>query len=891
MQVQIETIPGGAAGLRRKIARIRELVEAAKRDPWFRDQVVRIVGSVPEKDYRAERERVIGWVMRHVRYVRDPHAEGGLELFTTPQRMLRDILRTGRAHEDCDGHVILAAAMLETIGHPTRYRVGAVAPGDYRHIWLDVRDPRTGQWHAYELTDKGPYARGIGDPSGHFPIVETYDHTVAGLSGEWYVYPAQRAINLLRSRGLDVRRWMQRVSPNLPRAWMGGYRRAAQVLGQRVGLYRRGHPVCDQAAVSRAWQRLARERGVARANTIFGRLRPGHDLVPGTSCVLPDPRRDEILEATITAAPLWFSRGHPLSPAFRGRYGPPAGWKPEGQWRRALRKFVDNPIGPVLELIPGFGTAVSVAQAAAQLGPVAEALATQGARKRMWSRIAREDLSRYQLGSYHGGAMKTPTPIEIVPTGGPNTTAVRIAHERWYRDRLPSDVMRARGLGDVGCPSDGLGFFLPWGRLGGGVAKAAASSSSFWDDLLKFGSGFLDVAERIAPIGMQAYALYQQERRARRAGREFTGPTWNRYLMDWAGEHPEELEHLASQIGGPIRDMVDGAFGEAPPIFRRLGRSVSRRARDVREYGRGVEWEMRARAPRLTRAVRDYLPEPTPPRRLLDWTGEFLPDIDGLAGLGDGDLPWPAQLRTPFGVVRMIGPDAYFPDIGHTPTPGWTSGADRELREWYPHHFGRAAERAFRNPAMAAYDLSMWFTKHVDKLDSKKDVQVANKALRWLERRIVTARRMIENQRREAERRRKEAERRRKLEEERRRQEEILRRKQEEARRKLLEEKRKAQEAKLRKELEEKLRRLREQQRRGGTGDDALRREIEELRRRLREQSGYRGRMDAGGGTLFPFGPPPPPPPPKKRDWTMVLIAAGVAVVAGLAPALLRRRR
>lgn len=166
----IEDIPSGAKGLARKTRRIRELVERAKRDPNFRGQVARILRSVTEKDHWGEIQAVVEFVRGRVRYLRDPWSPTGLELFTDPRTLLRDALR-GEASGDCDDHVILASAMLETAGYETRYPVGAAGPEDYRHIWLEVLQPRAG-WVSVDLTAK---EQEIGwSPGDSYHHVETH---------------------------------------------------------------------------------------------------------------------------------------------------------------------------------------------------------------------------------------------------------------------------------------------------------------------------------------------------------------------------------------------------------------------------------------------------------------------------------------------------------------------------------------------------------------------------------------------------------------------------------------------------------------------------------------------------------------------------------------------
>lgn len=167
----IETIPEGRAGLDIKCRRIRELVESAKRDPAFRARAAEIVAGVPEKDHDGEIGTVFDYVRDGIRYLRDPWSPDGLELFTTPQRLLQDI-DEGVAAGDCDDHVILCSALLETVGYPTRFRIGGLPPDHFRHIWLEVRHPRKG-WLPLELVNKD---EGLGfDPSGRFPLTLTLD--------------------------------------------------------------------------------------------------------------------------------------------------------------------------------------------------------------------------------------------------------------------------------------------------------------------------------------------------------------------------------------------------------------------------------------------------------------------------------------------------------------------------------------------------------------------------------------------------------------------------------------------------------------------------------------------------------------------------------------------
>lgn len=167
-----ERIRGGRHGLQSKIRQIRRLVERAKRDPNFRASVARLLEDLTEKDHSGEIDRLVDYTRAGIRYLRDPWSPTGLELFIDPRTMMRDIEDPNvRASGDCDDHVILASALIETAGYPTRYVVGGVPPEDYKHIWIEVRHPQEG-WLPIELTKKDVP---VGwDPAPRFPLVETY---------------------------------------------------------------------------------------------------------------------------------------------------------------------------------------------------------------------------------------------------------------------------------------------------------------------------------------------------------------------------------------------------------------------------------------------------------------------------------------------------------------------------------------------------------------------------------------------------------------------------------------------------------------------------------------------------------------------------------------------
>jgi transglutaminase-like putative cysteine protease len=83
-----------------------------KKDPGVRAVACEITSPLRGKDYAAEVYAIFNWVKKNVRYVRDVR---DVETLQTPRRTLEQ--RAG----DCDDQAILLSALLESIGHKTRF--------------------------------------------------------------------------------------------------------------------------------------------------------------------------------------------------------------------------------------------------------------------------------------------------------------------------------------------------------------------------------------------------------------------------------------------------------------------------------------------------------------------------------------------------------------------------------------------------------------------------------------------------------------------------------------------------------------------------------------------------------------------------------------------------
>lgn len=139
-------VPSGNAGVFATIRAMRELVNARKADPRIIQAATSIIWCAPERDELCEVEALHAYVRDSIRYVRDPHA---LESLTDPA------LTLARRVGDCDDQAALLAALLESVGYPTRFVIAAFAhPGAWDHVWLQVY--AAGQWIDADPTEHEP---------------------------------------------------------------------------------------------------------------------------------------------------------------------------------------------------------------------------------------------------------------------------------------------------------------------------------------------------------------------------------------------------------------------------------------------------------------------------------------------------------------------------------------------------------------------------------------------------------------------------------------------------------------------------------------------------------------------------------------------------------------
>lgn len=137
-------IADGVRGVRQTLAAMRRAVRTGRVDMAVRQSAASIIWLQPEKEPLHEVTALYEFVRDRVRYVRDIV---DVETLSTPAKTLAQLIG------DCDDQTTLLAAMLESVGYPTRFIVAAyTVPGHYEHVYLQVNID--GEWIDADPTER-----------------------------------------------------------------------------------------------------------------------------------------------------------------------------------------------------------------------------------------------------------------------------------------------------------------------------------------------------------------------------------------------------------------------------------------------------------------------------------------------------------------------------------------------------------------------------------------------------------------------------------------------------------------------------------------------------------------------------------------------------------------
>lgn len=135
-------IPDGTFGTRATLKIMSRLVREFRSHQAIRDQASYIVEGLPSKAFRDEVTALFAFVRDEIRYLGDVN---DVETIQTPPTVLES--RQG----DCDDKATLLSALLQSIGHPTRFvAVGFEEAGVFDHVY--VKTLIGNQWVALDAT-------------------------------------------------------------------------------------------------------------------------------------------------------------------------------------------------------------------------------------------------------------------------------------------------------------------------------------------------------------------------------------------------------------------------------------------------------------------------------------------------------------------------------------------------------------------------------------------------------------------------------------------------------------------------------------------------------------------------------------------------------------------
>ena len=139
---RLSEIPDGNGGVKQTLLLMRQLTRQGKRDIRLRTLAASIVQHLPQKNWIGEIKAIQEYVKNNIRYLRDIRE---VETVQTPDKTLE------LGYGDCDDKSTLAASLLESIGHPTRFVACGFSPDSLSHVYVETK--LGGKWISVETTE------------------------------------------------------------------------------------------------------------------------------------------------------------------------------------------------------------------------------------------------------------------------------------------------------------------------------------------------------------------------------------------------------------------------------------------------------------------------------------------------------------------------------------------------------------------------------------------------------------------------------------------------------------------------------------------------------------------------------------------------------------------
>jgi len=141
----LQRIPDGVAGIGETLSLMTRFVREYKTNAIVRDTALSLIGHLPQKDFYGEIEVIFDFVQNDVRYTQD---------ITDVETLQTPVVTLGNLAGDCDDKSTLLAALLESVGHPTRFQAIGLTRTAIDHVYVETR--LGADWIALDSTEPHP---------------------------------------------------------------------------------------------------------------------------------------------------------------------------------------------------------------------------------------------------------------------------------------------------------------------------------------------------------------------------------------------------------------------------------------------------------------------------------------------------------------------------------------------------------------------------------------------------------------------------------------------------------------------------------------------------------------------------------------------------------------
>lgn len=128
----------GMAGVTQSLDEMRALLRENLKDKRVRYVAEQVVRRAPGGNRVAEAREIFNFVLKRVRYTRDPSS---VELLQDPRILLERIERQGWAAGDCDDHALMIAALGHQLSLPIVWVLLGPEKNVYEHIYAAMEQP------------------------------------------------------------------------------------------------------------------------------------------------------------------------------------------------------------------------------------------------------------------------------------------------------------------------------------------------------------------------------------------------------------------------------------------------------------------------------------------------------------------------------------------------------------------------------------------------------------------------------------------------------------------------------------------------------------------------------------------------------------------------------